>query len=181
MGLVERTSAGSRLKIMGGRASGPSPLKTCLRSLLSFSRKQQDVNSLECHDLMCKVRQVVVVGGVRRSALISLSDLDDEIRHAKSGEWYKSEKQRNVANNSVSAEHHPQMGTFVHDGWPCTTRSREGRASSTVMRRTDRSHVMVAVRQDTWGTNPCSEIILRPYQFCNLSSLSCGKATHSTL
>jgi ribonucleoside-diphosphate reductase alpha chain len=167
--------AGSRLKIMGGRASGPGPLEDLFTFTVELFKKAagRRLSPLECHDLMCKVGQVVVVGGVRRSALISLSDLDDdEMRHAKSGEWYKSEKQRNMANNSVSYERRPQMGTFMRE-WLALYDSKSGERG--IFNR-DAADKQVARngRRETghmWGTNPCSEIILRPYQFCNLSEV----------
>ena len=167
--------SGSRLKIMGGRASGPGPLEDLFTFTVELFKKAagRRLSPLECHDLMCKVGQVVVVGGVRRSALISLSDLDDdEMRHAKSGEWYKSEKQRNMANNSVSYERRPQMGTFMRE-WLALYDSKSGERGIFNRDAADRQ-VARNGRRETghmWGTNPCSEIILRPYQFCNLSEV----------
>ena len=122
---------------------------------------------------MCKIGDVVVVGGVRRSALISLSNLgDDQMRHAKSGEWWKYEAQRNLANNSVSYRSTPEMGTFMRE-WLSLYESKSGErgifnraAANTQVAKTKRRE-----EGHVWGTNPCSEIILRPYQFCNLSEV----------
>jgi ribonucleoside-diphosphate reductase alpha chain len=128
---------------------------------------------IECHDLMCKVGEIVVVGGVRRSALISLSNLnDDQMAHAKSGMWWENEGQRALANNSVAYKGKPEMGTFLRE-WLALYDSKSGERG--IFNR-DAADKQVARngRRETghmWGTNPCSEIILRPYQFCNLSEV----------
>jgi len=167
--------AGARLKIMGGRASGPQPLVdlfnfTVTKFKAAAGRK---LYPIECHDLMCKVGDVVVVGGVRRSALISLSNLsDDQMRHAKSGKWYEYEGQRALANNSVAYKSKPEMGTFMRE-WLALYDSKSGERGMFNREAADKQ-VARNGRRETghmWGTNPCSEIILRPYQFCNLSEV----------
>ena len=167
--------AGARLKTFGGRASGPGPLEDlfhfCIAKFTSAVGRR--LYPIECHDIMCKIGDVVVVGGVRRSALISLSNLgDDQMRHAKSGEWWKYEAQRNLANNSVSYRSTPEMGTFMRE-WLSLYESKSGErgifnraAANTQVAKTKRRE-----EGHVWGTNPCSEIILRPYQFCNLSEV----------
>jgi ribonucleoside-diphosphate reductase alpha chain len=167
--------AGARLKTFGGRASGPAPLidlfKFCIQKF--EGAKGRRLYPIECHDLMCKIGEVVVVGGVRRSALISLSNLsDDQMRHAKSGQWWENEGQRALANNSVAFKGKPDMGTFMRE-WTALYESKSGergifnrkaakvKASENGRRETDHE----------FGCNPCSEIILRPYQFCNLTEV----------
>jgi ribonucleoside-diphosphate reductase alpha chain len=128
---------------------------------------------IECHDLMCKIGEVVVVGGVRRSALISLSNLnDDQMRHAKSGQWWESEGQRALANNSVAYKEKPEMGTFMRE-WVSLYESKSGERGI-FNRQAAKKQAQKNGRRDTdhdFGCNPCSEIILRPYQFCNLSEV----------
>ena len=167
--------AGARLKTFGGRASGPAPLidlfKFCIQKF--EGAKGRRLFPIECHDIMCKIGEVVVVGGVRRSALISLSNLgDDQMRHAKSGQWWENEGQRALANNSVAFKGKPEMGTFMRE-WTSLYESKSGergifnrkaakvKASENGRRETDHE----------FGCNPCSEIILRPYQFCNLTEV----------
>jgi ribonucleoside-diphosphate reductase alpha chain len=174
--------AGSRLKIMGGRASGPKPLVDLFNFTIdTFKRaKGRRLYPIECHDIMCKVGQVVVVGGVRRSALISLSNLnDDQMAHAKSGEWWDEPDrgvyrngQRSMANNSVAYKNKPEMGTFMRE-WMSLYDSKSGERGIFNREAADKQ-VARNGRRETghmWGTNPCSEIILRPYQFCNLSEV----------
>ena len=113
--------AGARLKTFGGRASGPAPLEELFQFCIEkfTGAKGRRLFPIECHDLMCKIGEVVVVGGVRRSALISLSNLgDDQMRHAKSGQWWENEGQRALANNSVAFKGKPEMGTFMRE-WTC--------------------------------------------------------------
>ena len=167
--------AGSRLVTFGGRASGPEPLEDFFRfSCDTFKRASgRRLNSLECHDLVCKIADIVVCGGVRRSALISLSNLTDErMRHAKSGEWWVGNPQRALANNSVAYTEQPDIGTFMRE-WESLYSSKSGERG--VFSRPACQHqAQRNGRRETdyeFGTNPCSEIILRPNQFCNLSEV----------
>ena len=168
-------AAGERLKTMGGRASGPQPLDDLFRFTVETFKKAQGrrLFPIECHDLMCKIGEIVVVGGVRRSALISLSNLnDDQMAHAKSGQWWENEGQRALANNSVAYKGKPEMGTFMRE-WLALYDSKSGERGMFNREAADKQ-VAQNGRRETghmWGTNPCSEIILRPYQFCNLSEV----------
>lgn len=167
--------AGARLKIMGGRASGPQPLIELFNFTIETFKKAKGrrLYPIECHDLMCKVGEVVVVGGVRRSALISLSNLnDDQMAHAKSGKWYDYEPQRALANNSVAYKNKPEMGTFMRE-WLALYDSKSGERGIFNREAADKQVGRNGRREQghMWGTNPCSEIILRPYQFCNLSEV----------
>lgn len=175
-------SAGAKLKTMGGRASGPEPLVNLFKfTVEKFEKaKGRKLYPLECHDIICKVGQVVVVGGVRRSALISLSNLgDDQMRYAKSGVWWDEPEKniyrfgyRSIANNSVSYKDKPEMGTFMRE-WVSLYESKSGERGMFNREASDKQ-VAKNGRRETghmWGTNPCSEIILRPYQFCNLSEV----------
>ena len=167
--------AGERLKTMGGRASGPQPLDDLFRFVVQTFNKAQGrrLFPIECHDLMCKIGEIVVVGGVRRSALISLSNLnDDQMAHAKSGSWWENEGQRALANNSVAYKGKPEIGTFMRE-WVALYESKSGERGMFNREAADKQ-VERTGRRETgymWGTNPCSEIILRPYQFCNLSEV----------
>ena len=167
--------AGERLKTMGGRASGPEPLVDLFNFAVELFKKAsgRKLYPIEAHDLMCKVGEIVVVGGVRRSALISLSNLnDDQMRHAKAGQWWENEGQRALANNSVSYKRRPDMGTFMRE-WLALYDSKSGERGIFNREAADKQ-VARNGRRETgkmWGTNPCSEIILRPYQFCNLSEV----------
>ena len=131
------------------------------------------LTALECHDIMCKVGEIVVVGGVRRSALISLSDLSNrEISHAKSGNWWESNGHRALANNSVAYDKKPDVGTFMKE-WLSLYDSKSGERGI-FNREAAKLKVAENNRRDAehdFGCNPCSEIILRPYQFCNLSEV----------
>lgn len=167
--------AGARLKTFGGRASGPGPLV----DLFSFAvntfkhAKGRKLNTLECHDLMCKIGEVVVVGGVRRSAMISLSDLDDErIRHAKSGPWWETAPHRALANNSAVYNETPTVGKFMEE-WLSLYNSHSGERGIFNREAARKTVAKYGHRNPDYefGTNPCSEIILRPYQFCNLTEV----------
>ena len=167
--------SGAKLKTMGGRASGPAPLMELYRFAINLFKKARGrkLYSMECHDLMCKIGEVVVVGGVRRSALISLSNLDDDqMRHAKSGEWYNTHKHRQLSNNSVSYMNKPEMATFMRE-WVSLYESKSGERGMFNREASDKQVARNGRRETghVWGTNPCSEIILRPYQFCNLSEV----------
>ncbi len=167
--------AGSRLKTMGGRASGPQPLEDLFNFTVQVFKKAQGrrLFPIECHDLMCKIGEIVVVGGVRRSALISLSNLnDDQMAHAKSGAWWENEGQRALANNSVAYKGKPEMGTFMRE-WLALYDSKSGERGIFNREAADVQVGRNGRREQgyMWGTNPCSEIILRPYQFCNLSEV----------
>lgn len=167
--------AGARLKTFGGRASGPAPLADLFKFTISKFRGAagRRLTSIECHDLMCKIGEVVVVGGVRRSAMISLSDLsDDRMRHAKSGQWWEREGQRALANNSATYNVKPTVGEFMSE-WLSLYQSYSGERGI-FNREAAKLQAGKFGRRDTnfeFGTNPCSEIILRPYQFCNLSEV----------
>ena len=166
--------AGAPLKTFGGRASGPDPLESLFNFTVTTFKNSagRKLTSLECHDIVCKIAEIVVVGGVRRSALISLSNLsDDRMRHAKSGSWWEQNAQRALANNSACYSEKPDIGIFM-DEWKSLYDSKSGergifnRESANKMaakngRRTIDGH--------EFGTNPCSEIILRDREFCNLS------------
>ena len=167
--------AGTRLKTFGGRASGPEPLVDLFQYVVSKfkSASGRRLTTLECHDILCKIGEVVVVGGVRRSAMISLSDLgDDRMAHAKAGNWWDGQGQRALANNSAVYEVKPDVGQFMRE-WSNIYESHSGergifnRYASELQAAKNGRRVL----GKEWGTNPCSEIILRPYQFCNLSSV----------
>jgi ribonucleoside-diphosphate reductase alpha chain len=167
--------AGARLKTFGGRASGPAPLEElfefCVEKFTAAAGRR--LYPIECHDIMCKIGEVVVVGGVRRSALISLSNLnDDQMRHAKAGQWWEHEGQRALANNSVAYKEKPQMGTFMRE-WMSLYDSKSGERGMFNRQSAKKQAAKNGRRDSDWnfGCNPCSEIILRPYQFCNLSEV----------
>jgi ribonucleoside-diphosphate reductase alpha chain len=167
--------AGARLKTFGGRASGPAPLVELFNfAITTFKNAQgRKLSSVECHDLMCFIGQIVVVGGVRRSAMISLSNLsDDRMRHAKSGQWWETASWRALANNSVSYTEKPDMETFMRE-WMALVESKSGERGI-FNREASKKQASKFGRRDAtyeFGTNPCSEIILRPYQFCNLTEV----------
>ena len=167
--------AGSRLKTFGGRASGPEPLNDLFKFVVAKFKGAigRRLNSIECHDIMCKIGEVVVVGGVRRSAMISLSNLSDtRMAHAKSGSWWENEPQRALANNSACYTEKPDMETFLRE-WLALVESKSGERGI-FSRVAAEAHVAKNGRRETgyaWGTNPCSEIILRNAQFCNLTEV----------
>jgi ribonucleoside-diphosphate reductase alpha chain len=167
--------AGSPLKTFGGRASGPEPLLDLFRFTVELFREAagRRLTSIECHDLCCKIAQIVVVGGVRRSALISLSNLtDDRIRRCKSGQWWVDNPQRGLANNSACYTEKPDFPAFL-DEWKSLYESYSGERG-VFSRVASQKQAAKNERRDAtydFGTNPCSEIILRPYQFCNLSEV----------
>ena len=169
--------AGAPLKTFGGRASGAQPLVDLFEFSVEIFKnaKGRKLTSIECHDLMCKVADIVVVGGVRRSALISLSNLTDErMRVAKSGNWYEKDQnpQRALANNSVAYTERPDMGIFMKE-WESLYESKSGERGI-FNREAAKRGAALSGRRDTehdFGTNPCSEIVLRSKQFCNLSEV----------
>ena len=165
--------AGAPLKTFGGRASGPAPLVDLFNFTINTFKKAtgRKLSSVECHDIMCKIGEVVVVGGVRRSAMISLSNLsDDRMRSAKSGSWWENNPQRALANNSVSYTEKPDNLSFMKE-WMALVESGSGERGI-FNREASKKQAAMNGRRDSnyeFGTNPCSEIILRPSQFCNLT------------
>ena len=190
--------AGAPLKTFGGRASGPDPLVDLFNFVTEIlsNAAGRKLKPIECHDIICKTAEVVVVGGVRRSALISLSDLNDrEMRFAKHGEWYKFNVQRALANNSVNYKERPDIGTFMRE-WLSLYDSKSGErgiyngnsAQRQVQKLNERepdgngNHIRRRIARDDFGTNPCSEIILRSREFCNLSEVVVrGRDTRESL
>jgi ribonucleoside-diphosphate reductase alpha chain len=183
--LTKVRPAGSPLKTFGGRASGPAPLVDLFKFTINTFKSSlgRKLKPVECHDIVCKTAEIVVVGGVRRSALISLSNLNDrEMRFAKHGEWYTHNVQRALANNSVNYKEKPDVGTFMRE-WLSLYDSKSGERgiyNGLSAQRTveglngrylgeDGNHVRRRIARDDFGTNPCSEIILRSREFCNLS------------
>ena len=168
-------TAGAALKTFGGRASGPEPLVDLFKFTVEVFREAagRKLSSIECHDICCKIAQIVVVGGVRRSALISLSNLtDDRLRRCKSGQWWQDNPQRGLANNSACYTEKPDFEAFLNE-WKSLYESRSGERGM-FSRVASQKQAAKNDRRDAtydFGTNPCSEIILRPYQFCNLSEV----------
>ena len=167
--------AGAPLKTFGGRASGPEPLDQLFRFVINIFKNAagRKLNSLECHDIVCKIAEIVVVGGVRRSALISLSNLsDDRMRVAKSGQWWEDNAQRALANNSAAYTEKPEIGIFM-DEWKSLYDSKSGERGIFNRESAKKQAGLNGRRDAEWefGTNPCSEIILRSKQFCNLSEV----------
>jgi ribonucleoside-diphosphate reductase alpha chain len=172
--------AGAPLKTFGGRASGPEPLDELFKFTINTFQNSagRKLKPVEAHDIVCKIAEIVVVGGVRRSALISLSNLQDEtMRHAKSGKWWEQNPQRALANNSVNYKEKPDIGTFMRE-WLSLYDSKSGErgiynsmsARKQVERLNNEEETRREPRED-FGTNPCSEIILRSREFCNLSEV----------
>jgi ribonucleoside-triphosphate reductase len=162
--------AGARLKTFGGRASGPAPLEELFKFTIAKFRGAlgRRLTSIECHDILCKIGEVVVVGGVRRSAMISLSDLeDDKMRHCKSGAWWEQNGQRALANNSATYVQKPDTSQFLHE-WTSLYDSHSGERGIFSREASVKQAAKNGRRNPDYefGTNPCSEIILRPYQFC---------------
>jgi ribonucleoside-diphosphate reductase alpha chain len=166
--------AGARLKTFGGRASGAEPLENLFKFAVNTFKKAsgRKLNSLECHDIMCQVAAAVVVGGVRRSAMISLSNLsDDRMRHAKMGNWWNDQVNRSYANNSISFTDKPDMGSFLRE-WSALYESKSGERG--IFNREAAQAKAESIGRESrsdFGTNPCGEISLRSRQFCNLSEV----------
>lgn len=166
--------AGARLKTFGGRSSGPQPLVNLFDFTVELFKKAagRQLTPLECHDLVCKIAEVVVVGGVRRSALISLGDLNDyDMSKAKSGPWWEENPQRALANNSATYYNKPSIGEFLKE-WRSLYESKSGERG--IVNMENMKKAAYAPRRDgskLGGTNPCGEISLRPYQFCNLTEI----------
>jgi len=168
--------AGARLKTFGGRASGPRPLDELFHFTVNTFKKAsgRKLTSIECHDIVCKIAEIVVVGGVRRSALISLSNLTDErMRDAKTGQWWIDNPQRALANNSVAYKEKPEIGTFMEE-WVSLYKSKSGERGIFNRAAAQKTVAKLGDRRDPsyeFGTNPCSDIILRDKEFCNLSEV----------
>ena len=166
--------SGARLKTFGGRASGAEPLENLFKFAVNTFTKAagRKLNSLECHDIMCQVAAAVVVGGVRRSAMISLSNLsDDRMRHAKMGNWWNDQVNRSYANNSISFTEKPDMGSFLRE-WSALYESKSGERG--IFNREAAQAKAESIGRESrsdFGTNPCGEISLRSRQFCNLSEV----------
>ena len=167
--------AGARLKTMGGRSSGPQPLVNLFDFTIAKFKNAtgRNLKPIECHDIMCKIGEVVVVGGVRRSAMISLSNINDiEMAQAKSGNWWEPSPQRALSNNSVAYSRKPEMEQFIAE-WKSLYDSKSGERGIYNVAAAQAQAAKFGRRDPDihYGTNPCSEIILRPYQFCNLSEV----------
>jgi ribonucleoside-diphosphate reductase alpha chain len=167
--------AGARLKTMGGRSSGPQPLVNLFDFTIAKFKNAtgRNLKPIECHDIMCKIGEVVVVGGVRRSAMISLSNINDiEMAQAKSGNWWEASPQRALSNNSVAYSRKPEMEQFIAE-WKSLYDSKSGERGIYNVAAAQAQAAKFGRRDPDihYGTNPCSEIILRPYQFCNLSEV----------
>jgi len=167
--------AGARLKTMGGRSSGPQPLVNLFDFTIAKFKNAagRNLKPIECHDIMCKIGEVVVVGGVRRSAMISLSNINDiEMAQAKAGNWWEGNTQRALSNNSVAYSRKPEMEQFIAE-WKSLYDSKSGERGIYNVAAAQAQAAKFGRRDPEihYGTNPCSEIILRPYQFCNLSEV----------
>ena len=167
--------SGARLKTMGGRSSGPQPLINLFDFTIQIFKGAlgRSLKPIEAHDIMCKIGEVVVVGGVRRSAMISLSNINDiEMAQAKAGNWWESNSQRALANNSVAYSRKPEMAQFIAE-WKSLYDSKSGERGIYNVAAAQKQAAKFGRRNPDihYGTNPCSEIILRPYQFCNLSEV----------
>jgi len=167
--------AGARLKTMGGRSSGPQPLVNLFDFTIAKFKNAtgRQLKPIECHDIMCKIGEIVVVGGVRRSAMISLSNINDiEMAQAKTGNWWENNSQRALSNNSVAYSRKPEMEQFIAE-WKNLYDSKSGERGIYNVNAAQKQASRWGRRDPEihYGTNPCSEIILRPYQFCNLSEV----------
>ena len=167
--------SGARLKTMGGRSSGPQPLVNLFDFTIQVFKGAlgRQLKPIEAHDIMCKIGEVVVVGGVRRSAMISLSNINDiEMAAAKAGNWWESNSQRALSNNSVAYSRKPDMAQFIAE-WKSLYDSKSGERGIYNVAAAQKQAAKYGRRSPDihYGTNPCSEIILRPYQFCNLSEV----------
>lgn len=168
--------AGARLKTFGGRASGPAPLEDLFKFTINTAKKAagRKFSSIECHDIMCMIGSVVVVGGVRRAALISLSNLTDEkMRDAKTGAWWHENSQRALANNSVAYKEKPEIGVFMEE-WLSLYKSKSGERGIFNRQAAKKSIEKLDDRRDPaydFGVNPCGEILLRDREFCNLTEV----------
>ena len=167
--------AGARLKTMGGRSSGPQPLVNLFDFTIAKFKNAtgRQLKPIECHDIMCKIGEIVVVGGVRRSAMISLSNINDiEMAQAKTGNWWENNSQRALSNNSVAYSRKPEMEQFIAE-WKNLYDSKSGERGIYNVAAAQKQASRWGRRDPEihYGTNPCSEIILRPYQFCNLSEV----------
>ena len=173
--LTKVRPAGAPLKTFGGRASGPEPLENLFNFTVNTFKNAhgRQLSSIECHDIVCKIAEIVVVGGVRRSALISLSNLsDDRMRDAKSGQWWEQNGQRALANNSACYTEKPDMGIFMSE-WKALYDSKSGERGIFSRDSAQKQAAKNGRRNadHSFGTNPCSEIILRDREFCNLSEV----------
>ena len=167
--------SGARLKTMGGRSSGPQPLVNLFDFTIQIFKGAlgRQLKPIEAHDIMCKIGEVVVVGGVRRSAMISLSNINDiEMAQAKAGNWWEKNSQRALSNNSVAYSRKPEMQQFIAE-WKSLYDSKSGERGIYNVAAAQKQAAKYGRRSPDihYGTNPCSEIILRPYQFCNLSEV----------
>jgi ribonucleoside-diphosphate reductase alpha chain len=167
--------AGARLKTFGGRASGPAPLVDLFKFTINMFKGAvgRKLNSYECHSIMCKIGEIVVVGGVRRSAMISLSNLSDiRMRHAKTGQWWETSPHMALSNNSVAYTDKPDSETFLRE-WTSLVESKSGERGIFNRVSAQKQAAKNGRRNPDYefGTNPCSEIILRPHQFCNLTEV----------
>jgi len=167
--------AGARLKTMGGRSSGPQPLVNLFDFTIAKFKNAtgRQLKPIECHDIMCKIGEIVVVGGVRRSAMISLSNINDiEMAQAKTGNWWENNSQRALSNNSVAYSRKPEMEQFIAE-WKNLYDSKSGERGIYNVNAAQKQASRWGRRDPEihYGTNPCSEIILSPYQFCNLSEV----------
>lgn len=164
---------GARLKTFGGRASGPEPLERLFKFAINLfdEARGRKLTSLEVHDIVCMTGEIVIAGGVRRSALISLSDLDDrEMARAKAGAWWDSNGHRSLSNNSAVYTSKPSLGRFLEE-WSSIYDSHSGERGICNREAMNKIAELSGRKSSSWGTNPCSEIILRPKQFCNLSEV----------